>query len=831
MKSPMNFEPQYVLVALLLMLSTGLPASAATEKILHSFSAFPHGNYPSGLVADSKGILYGAASGGIYNEGIVYRLVPDSNGNLTQTVLYNFTGGLDGGYPQGVVVDSADNLYGFASAGGSLGCGVFFKLTPAPHNAWTETVLYNFPTSNLPLSGGPAAVSNGKFFGQTYGWGEGGYGSIFELTQTAGGGWTQNLLYTFTGGADGGASFGPLAIDASGNLYGTADVGGSNEMGVVFKLSPNGASWSENVIHNFTGPDGADPEGGLIFDNAGNLYGTTGAGGSSTDCPSQGGCGTIFELTPKSGGGWSETVLFSFDNVFDLPVSPSSLFLDSVGNLFGTTYDGGADGACVYGCGMLFELSPNANGSWTEAVLNNFDPPLSGYNPTGGVVPGSSGRLYGTTSLGGLAGELNGTVFEATPQAKGGWKVTTPFAFPTTDGNFSQAALIEDGQGNLYGTTDNGGLYNIGTVFELSLSSGKWKERILYEFTGSTYAAVNGSFPSAALVMDAAGNLYGTAYGGGAKNLGAVFKLSPGVNGSWNETVLYSFTGGTDGENPMSTLIFDSEGNLYGTTEYGGPYKYGTVFKLSPGANGEWNESVLHSFAGYSADGGYPSAGLVFDGKGNLYGTTSIGGNSVNCLHGKKPEGCGTVFELSPARNGAWTETLLYSFTSTNGDGAFPYSNLIFDSGGNLYGTTSQGGVSGKCQYAQSSTCGTVFELTPGSAGAWTERVIHSFKGYKSDGANPAAGLVIDTQGNLYGTTYFGGDVLNTDYEFGPGTVFELSPASGGEWSETVLYNFQARMDGSLPASSLLLDGSGNLFGATEGSSYYGGSVVYEITP
>jgi uncharacterized repeat protein (TIGR03803 family) len=631
-------------------------------------------------------------------------------------------------------VDTADNLYGFASAGGSQNCGVFFKLAPASHSAWTESVLYNFPTTNLPLSGGPAAVSKGTFFGQTYGWGEGGYGSIFELKQTAGGGWTENILYTFTGGADGGAAFGPLAVDASGNVYGTGDVGGGNEMGVVFELSPSGNSWTESVIHDFTGPDGSGPEGGLIFDNAGNLYGTTGGGGTSPDCPSQGGCGTVFELKPGPAGGWSESVLYSFDNVFDLPVSPSSLFLASDGSLFGTSYDGGADGACVYGCGMLFELSPSPNGTWTEAVLNNFDPPLSGYNPTGGVVPGSNGRLYGTTSLGGLAGELNGTVFEATPQAKGGWKVTTPFAFPVTDGDVSEAGLIEDGQGNLYGTTAGGGLYNIGTVFELSPASGKWKEQILYEFSGSTYAAESGSFPSAALVMDAAGNLYGTAFGGGAKNLGAVFELSPGANGIWHETVLYSFTGGNDGENPASALIFDSRGNLYGTAEYGGPSGYGAVFKLSPGNQGEWNESTLHGFAGYSVDGGYPAAGLVFDGKGNLYGTTSIGGNSANCLHGKKPEGCGAVYELSPNSGGLWNETLLYSFTNVAGDGAFPYTSLIVDgAGANLYGTTTQGGVTGKCGEGKNATCGTVFELSPGQTGTWTEKILYAFKGFKID--------------------------------------------------------------------------------------------------
>jgi uncharacterized repeat protein (TIGR03803 family) len=651
------------------------------------------------------------------------------------------------------------------------------------------------------------------------------------LTQSAGGVWVENVLYTFTGKADGGASFGPLAIDKSGNLYGVAYVGGSNNMGVAFELSLTGSTWTENVIYNFAGGlDGISPEGGLIFDKAGNLYGTTVAGGNSSDCPSQGGCGTVFELHPAGGGLWTESVLYRFDNIYHLPVSPSQLAMDAEGNLYGTTYSGGNSGVCVYGCGSAYELAPSENGAWTETVLENFNPEPGGYNPSGGMVFGSGGRVYGTTTLGGLAGNINGTVFEATPNSNGGWKVTTPFAFPTTDGDDSQSTLIEDAEGNLYGSTALGGLDNIGTVFKLSPALGKWKEQILFEFVGTTYGAATGSFPEAGLVMDSAGNLYGTAFGGGAANLGAVFKLSPTASGSWDETVLYSFAGGSDGENPLSPVIFDSAGNLYGTTEYGGSYSDGTVFKLSPGANGTWTESVVHSFAGYPLDGSKPAASLVFDSKGNLYGTTSSGGSSENCKVNKKIEGCGTAFELSPATHGEWTEALLYSFTNTGGDGAFPYANLIFDSAGNLYGTTENGGVSGKCQGIGSSTCGTVFELTPAGTGSWTEKVLYAFKGYKTDGAMPLAGLVMDSRGNLYGTTDVGGNASNPQYDLGFGTVFELSPSDGGQWTESLLHNFQLGSDGGFPQSGLQLDSSGNLFGATAGDAYTG-SAVYEITP
>jgi uncharacterized repeat protein (TIGR03803 family) len=827
-----TFISSYIVIAQLFILGSALPAFGATEKVLHAFSAFPHGDYPSGLVADAAGNFYGAAQGGSYNQGIVYRLVADSEGKVTQTVLYNFTGGLDGGNPLGIVPDNAGNLYGFANLGGSQNAGVFFKLTPSVRSAWTESVLYNFTdTGDGDFNGPPVYAGAGKFYGQTYGWGPS-YGFIFGLTQSSGGTWVENVIYTFTGGGDGGAPFGPLAIDASGNLYGTGAVGGTHNMGVAFELSPSQGTWTERVIYNFAGgADGYSAEGGLIFDKAGNLYGTTVGGGNAAGCTAAVGCGTVFELKPATGGGWSESVLFSFGNPSGLPLAvyPSAVVMDGDGNLYGTTYYGGASGVCVYGCGSLYQLSPNSNGSWTETVINNFDPEPGGYNPSGGAILGLGGRLYGTTTLGGLAGDLNGTVFEATPNPNGAWKVTTPFAFPTTDSNDSQSTLIEDAEGNLYGTTVGGGLDNIGTVFKLSSASGKWRAQILFEFVGTTYGAAAGSFPESGLVMDSPGNLFGTAFGGGASNLGAVFKLTLTASGSWDETVLHSFGSGSDGANPAAALIFDSAGNLYGTTEYGGLYSDGMVFKLSPGANGTWTESVLYSFAGYPADGADPTASLVFDSKGNLYGTTLIGGSSPNCKNNKKSIGCGTVFELSPGVQGRWSETPLYSFTNVNGDGAYPYANLVLDGAGNLYGTTENGGVSGKCEGLGTSNCGTVFEMMP-DAGGWSEKIVYEFKGYNSDGAYPMAGLVMDSRGNLYGTTELGGNASNAQYDLGFGTVFELSPSGGGEWTESVLHNFQLGADGGFPQAGVLLDSSGNLFGATAGNAYTG-SVVYEVTP
>ena len=260
----------------------------------------------------------------------------------------------------------------------------------------------------------------------------------------------------------------------------------------------------------------------------------------------------------------------------------------------------------------------------------------------------------------------------------------------------------------------------------------------------------------------------------------AIFAMTLLVTGTAasQEQVLYSFNdNGTDGLNPVAGVISDGAGNLYGTTGYGGAYGFGAVFELTPGSGGTWTEIVLHSFN--NKDGDNPYSGLIFDTSGNLYGTTVWGG----------AYGGGTVFELTPGSGGTWTETVLHSFKDSGKDGNSPYASLIFDASGDLYGTTSEGGtyVSG----------GTVFQLTPGTNGKWTEKVLHSFVDNGRDGLNPNAGLIFDTAGNLYGTTYNGGSAA------GRGTVFRLTPGNKGKWTEKVLHSFNGK-DGSYPAAGLI---------------------------
>jgi uncharacterized repeat protein (TIGR03803 family) len=372
------------------------------------------------------------------------------------------------------------------------------------------------------------------------------------------------------------------------------------------------------------------------------------------------------------------------------------------------------------------------------------------------------------------------------------------------------------------GATADGGvaheaLRHYGTIFKLSPNTGGgWTETLLHTFGKGD----DGRDPDAPLVFDAAGNLYGTTIDSGNTYSGTVFELSPGANGQWTETVLYRFAGGTDGTAPFGGLIFDTAGNLYGTTYQGGTYAAGTVFELSPQPGGGWTEKVLYSF-GNGTDGYNPVAGLTMDRLGNLYGTTLYGGVSNNCFEFSS---CGTVFELSPQPGGGWTESVLHNFGNGT-DGQYPYAGVILDGAGNLYGTTWSGGLYNNCVTSISTGCGTVFELSPNQGGGWTESVLHNF-GNGSDGQSPEAGLIFDATGHLYGTTQSGGAYLYY------GTVFELSPLVGGGWTETVLHTFGNGADGGFPYyGGVVLDAAGNLFGTTVVGGAHSTGTVYEITP
>ena len=419
---------------------------------------------------------------------------------------------------------------------------------------------------------------------------------------------TETVLYNFCahGGdkcSDGSAPIGALIFDQAGNLYGTTSFGGAHGRGVAFKVTPKG---EETVLYSFCTlndcADGSFPQPGLIFDQQGNLYGTTLEGGTHNKNLCRKGCGVVFRLSPEGG----ETVLYSFcahDNFCPDGLSPDGLAIDQKGTLYGTTYGGGVhnNGWCYEGCGLVFKLSSEGK----ETILYRFC--AHNHNCVDGLNP-------------------NGLTF--------------------------------DSEGNLYGTTMLGGVHELCAL--------------------------------------------------GSVGCGVVFKLTP----QGKETVLYSFCalgGGncTDGQFPNSGLAFDQKGNIYGTTEFGGESGTGTVFKLTPTGK----ETVLHSFCALNdcSDGQAPSVGLVIDQKGNLYGTTYYGGAYYGeCDVGGS--GCGVVFKVAPKGE----ETVLYSFCAQDSctDGAQPQAGLVIDQKGDLYGTTVVGGAYDKCSY-YGPGCGVVFKLTP----------------------------------------------------------------------------------------------------------------------
>jgi uncharacterized repeat protein (TIGR03803 family) len=394
-------------------------------------------------------------------------------------------------------------------------------------------------------------------------------------------------------------------------------------------------------------------------------------------------------------------------------------------------------------------------------------------------------------------------IFISAGSAHAGEKVI--FQFNANQGFNPSTGLISDSAGNFYGTA-NGGIGNCSNVYELSPgSNGAYTETVLYTFQNCNRS---GLYPIGALSIDKGGNLYGAEYGfSAADGSGLVFELTKQTNGTFTYSVLHDFGGNEGG--PFGDFAWDSAGNIYGATSHDSTTFNGEVFELTPQPNGSWKESVLYQFPAPNGVGS-PAGSVVLDSQGNLYGATYDG------LGGSGYTSRGAVYELVPQSGGPWKLILLYNFPLGTGTES-PNSRLTFDAGGNLYGTT------------QSRNYGAVFRLSPNPSGAWTETTIHSFTAGK-DGANPAdAILVFDASGNLWGTTQAGGVGCNRNL---CGVVYKLSPQSGGTWTETIVHTFESASDGSEPHAGLFLDSSGNLYGTTyHGGSRYGYGTVFEITP
>jgi uncharacterized repeat protein (TIGR03803 family) len=382
----------------------------------------------------------------------------------------------------------------------------------------------------------------------------------------------------------------------------------------VLLMSPCAVAQQETVLYSFDDRthDGTRPVAGLVRDTQGNLYGTTQYGGAH-------GCGVVFELIPNSGGDWTEKILHDFNHGGKDGCEPaSSLILDAAGNLYGTTVLGGTDRV-----GTVFEFTPAADGTWTESLLHSFKyDGADGNYPYSGLTLDPAGNLFGTTVSGGTYN--SGTAFRLAHSGSGAWRETVIHSFSggSTDAIYTMATLVLDKAGNLYGASYDGGAYGDGLVFELSpAAGGEWTETVPFTF-GPIHSGVTG--PNYSLSIDGEGNLYGTTYWSGGYNLGSVFELSPKAGGRWTESVLHSFNT-NDGQYPLAPPLLDAEGRLYCTGSEGGFGVYGTAIELTLQPDGRWAETLLHAF-GNGEDGQDVVAGLISDASGNLYGTTELGG-------------------------------------------------------------------------------------------------------------------------------------------------------------------------------------------------------------
>src|SRR5438128_5612887 len=373
------------------------------------------------------------------------------------------------------------------------------------------------------------------------------------------------------------------------------------------------------------------------------------------------------------------------------------------------------------------------------------------------------------------------------------------FSFAEDDGEYADTDLETDSAGNIYGTTVLGGDFGSGTVFKLSPTPTGWEHTVLYSFT----SGADGGEPYKGVTLDREGNLYGTAVAGGSGSCeggcGVVYKLT-NSGGTWTPTVIHAFTGGDDGSGPGARVAVDPQGNVYGMTPTGGAFGLGTIYKLHPGANGNYTFRVIHSFTG-GTDGSSGSAGKMVLRNGYLYGAATTGGEV----------GSGTVFELSPTQVGEWDFKTLYSFRGQP-DGVFPYGALLFDRSGNIFGTTYYGGVNG---------FGAVYQLAPRPTGEWLERVLYSFAA-DGDGNSPISHLNFDSVGNLYGTTSEGG--------LGSGTIFKLTRGPNGSWVESLPHLFQGPPDAAFPYSGMI-NRAGSFYGATTHGGDNDDGAIYKFTP
>lgn len=695
-----------------------------------------------GVIFDSTGNMYGTTFfGGSSGKGTVFEIVKGASKAVT---VASFTGD-NGAGPKGTLAfNSAGDLVGTTYNGGSSDQGTIFRI---PKNTSNIQTMASFTGANgaNPFTG-VVFDSHGNIFGTTEAGGSSGKGTVYEILATD----STNTIHTVASfnGTNGTNPDSPLILDASENLHGTTNLGGANNLGTVFEIA-NGANTIQTIA-SFNGTNGREPIGPLAFDAQSNLVGATFEGGANN-------LGTVFKVDHVTGA-ISTVASFSGTNSSN-PVS--GVFMTSNGDIFGST-TGVNDGT-------VFKIPNNTANVQTIATFTG----ANGSGPSA-VTVNAAGDVFGTGFSGGAFGA--GNVFKVVSNSG---NVTDLFSF---DGNKNlsspSGSVIFDNAGTLYATSQTGGERGFGAVFQVSKGATTPTVRATFDFSN------NGSSPSAGLTFDKNGNLYGTtATGGNAHDDGTVFRLD---NGATSITQVAVFNN-NNGNHSLSKVVFDKDGNLFGTTLFGGANGIGSVFEI---ASGSTAITTVFSFSG--ADGQNPRAGLAINSDGNLFGTTSSGGAN----------GKGTVFEITGSGHSFQN---IASFNGTNGNN--PISSIAFDSHGNLIGTTQAGGANG---------LGTVFRILKNTT---TIQTLGSFNG--TNGATPVANVTIDDNDNIFGTTAAGGTG-------GFGTVFEI-PSTGGSGVQTLL-NFN-KTNGADPEAGLTFDPDGNLWGTARAGGTNKSGVLFELTP
>jgi uncharacterized repeat protein (TIGR03803 family) len=680
--------------------------------VLHTLISDTEGNNPKGaLIQGADGRLYGTTSGGGFNNGgTIFAIATNGTGF---TLLRSLSPATDGGYPMAGLIQGIDGrLYGTTELGGPQNGGSLFAIAA---NGTGFTTLWWFTGGNegvYPYAGVVQGADN-RLYGMASAGGSNGGGTIYAIEADGTG---ISVLHSFTYATDGGDPQGGLIQGTDGRLYGMADGGGANSDGTIFAIATDGTGFT--VLRSLAvATDGLASAGGLIQGRDGRLYGTGDSGGIDDN-------GTIFAVATDGTG---FTVLRYFFSATDGALPLAGLVQGADSRLYGTTSEGGANGA-----GAIFAIATDGTGF---TVLRPLASSVFGATPLAGLIQGTDGRLYGTTSTGGTNDE--GTVFAI---ETGGTGFTVLHSFTSeTDGGDPSAGLVQGTDGRLYGANYDGGANGDGTIFAIA------PDGTGFTLLHTLVQATDGGGPIGGLVQGTDGRLYGTANLGGPIGFGTIFAIAMDGTGF---TVLRSLSYASDGAFPEGTLIRGTDGRLYGTSFLGGLNGGGTVFAIAVDGTGF---SALYSFS-FGSDGGLPAGSLLQGSDGRLYGTTEDGGSN----------GGGTIF--ATAIDGTGFAVLRSLAPATDGDNS--RGGLIEGTDRRLYGATDGGGANGG---------GTVFAIAKDGTGF---TLLRSFSG-PTNGPDEASGPIQGTDGRLYGTTGGGGfdddGTIFVLYNFMPGIADQFS--------------------------------------------------------